>query len=133
MKKVVSNLIINKKFQILLLLRDNKLGIMYPGLWGFIDGMVEKGETPQRASIREIKEETGLVVYKKNLNSFMTIQTPEKKYSIFFVLGDWRKKDIIRGEGQELRFVSVKKAEGLPMSPYHRYVVSVLENYLKQI
>jgi len=132
-KQVVSNLIINKKFQILLLLRDNKPGIMYPGLWGFIGGKVEKGETPLMAAIREIKEETGLRIHQKRLKSFMMIQTPVKKYNVFLVSGDWRKNDLVRGEGRELRFVGIGETRKLSMSPYHRHVISILQDYLKQI
>ena len=131
-KQVVSTLIVNKKFQILLMLRDNKPGIMYPGLWAFIGGHVEKVETPRMAAVREILEETGLRIRPKRLGLLMSIQTPFKKSNIFLVFGEWKEKDCVKGEGQKLRFIHTKKTSRLPMSPYHRYVLSVLNEHLQK-
>ena len=32
---------------------------LYPGLWQFVTGRIEEGETAHRAALRELKEETG--------------------------------------------------------------------------
>lgn len=52
------NVLENDKNEVLLLKRGltTKLG---PGLWGFPAGHIEKGESPEDCSIRELKEEIG--------------------------------------------------------------------------
>jgi len=43
--------------KVLMQLRDEKEGIVYPGTWGFFGGMIELGETPLECSRRELYEE----------------------------------------------------------------------------
>lgn len=53
--------------KVLLQLRDIKEGIAFPGHWGFFGGSIDKGETPEDASVRELFEEIGYkpeVMYK---------------------------------------------------------------------
>ncbi len=53
--------------KLLLQLRDIKEGIAFPGHWGFFGGSIDKGETPEDASVRELFEEIGYkpgVMYK---------------------------------------------------------------------
>lgn len=45
--------------QVLMQLRDNIPGIIYPGHWGFFGGHLEPGETPTAAVKREVLEEIG--------------------------------------------------------------------------
>jgi len=51
-------LIINEKNEILMMKRCNT-GYM-DGMYGFISGHVEEGETFEQTVVREIKEETGI-------------------------------------------------------------------------
>lgn len=45
--------------------------IRHGDMWGLPSGMMEKNETPEQAIIREIKEETGLIVKKvKHLKTY---------------------------------------------------------------
>lgn len=44
-----------------LLLRRSKADKIYPDTWQIVSGSVEAGETTVKASLRELKEETGLV------------------------------------------------------------------------
>jgi len=57
MKKIVAVILENNKGEILLYLRDNKPNIPFPRHWDLFGGHVEKGETPEEALIREVKEE----------------------------------------------------------------------------
>lgn len=70
--RVISVMIINSNKQILLCRRDSKMHI-FPNLWaGFINGHIKAYENSVDASIREIEEEIGLKVSKKELNYLYT-------------------------------------------------------------
>ena len=43
--------------KVLMQLRDEKEGIIYPGTWGFFSGEIELGETPLECARRELHEE----------------------------------------------------------------------------
>lgn len=47
--------------RVLLQLRDDKLGIVFPGHWGFFGGAIEEGESAEDAIQREIVEEIGFL------------------------------------------------------------------------
>jgi 8-oxo-dGTP diphosphatase len=50
--------------RILMQLRDDKEGIVFPGVWGFFSGAVESGETPLQCAHRELHEELGCMAEK---------------------------------------------------------------------
>jgi len=60
MKKIAAIILENDKGEFLLYLRDNKPGIPFPDHWDLIGGHVEAGETPEKALVREFKEELDL-------------------------------------------------------------------------
>ncbi|MGD1903239.1 MAG: NUDIX domain-containing protein [Geitlerinemataceae cyanobacterium] len=51
--------ILHRDDRFLMQLRDDKPGILYPGVWGFFGGHMEPGETPEVAVVRELEEELG--------------------------------------------------------------------------
>jgi 8-oxo-dGTP diphosphatase len=57
MKEIAAIILENKKGEFLLALRDNKTWIPFPNHWDLIGGHVEKGETPEEALVREVREE----------------------------------------------------------------------------
>lgn len=57
MKEIAAIILENDKGELFLALRDNKPGIPFPNHWDLIGGHVEKGETPEEALVREVKEE----------------------------------------------------------------------------
>jgi len=57
MKKIASLIVENEKGEILLYLRDNIPTIPFPNHWDLFGGHIEEGETPERALVREVKEE----------------------------------------------------------------------------
>jgi len=43
--------------KVLMQLRDEKVGIAFPGHWGFFGGAIDEGEQPKETALRELKEE----------------------------------------------------------------------------
>ncbi|MED2785635.1 (deoxy)nucleoside triphosphate pyrophosphohydrolase [Bacillus thuringiensis] len=57
---VVGAVIFNNNNEVLCALRSPKMSL--PEYWEFPGGKIEKGETPQGALVREIKEELGCII-----------------------------------------------------------------------
>jgi 8-oxo-dGTP diphosphatase len=77
----------NDHGQILLVLRDDKPGIPYPNMWDIPGGHVEKGETPKKCIVREMKEEMDL-----ELKSFLEFKIVEFVDRIEYVF--WKKENL---------------------------------------
>lgn len=114
--------ILNAQGEILMMLRDNKPGIMHPGKWGLIGGHSEKRESSIKTLIREVKEETGLKIDKGLCGGPIIIHGSDKrgkiKRSVFVIKGNWTDGDIIKGEGQEIKFISRHDFPFLEVSPH---------------
>lgn len=60
MKQIAAIILENDQGELLLYKRDNKPDIPFPGYWDLIGGHLENGETPEKALVREVKEELDL-------------------------------------------------------------------------
>ncbi len=58
----VGAILITPKNEVLMQLRDDDVPIWFPGRWGLFGGAIDKGETPQKALIRELYEEININV-----------------------------------------------------------------------
>lgn len=79
---LVSAAIIRKNNKILIAQRFEKK--MLPGLWEFPGGKVEKGETPEDALQREIKEELRLNIKVLQIADIITHREQDKNIIILF-------------------------------------------------
>lgn len=89
--------------KILLQFRDNNPKISNPNMWGIFGGGVEKGETPEQAAIRELREELGLRMEK--LEPLLKTEFKGEKIYLF----KQRIKNISNlklNEGQNMKFFS---------------------------
>lgn len=116
-----------------MMLRDNKPGILHPGRWGLIGGHSKKGEDPIATAVREICEETGIRVIRSDLSLFIVMKTPDRIRHVFLLRGSWTDKDIVRGEGQDMKFQSIEKTSSLPMAKDHEFILNKLRNRLKKL
>ena len=62
MLKVATALLFDRNHQLLIYLRDDKPDIPFPNHWDLFGGHVEEGETPEKALVRELKEELNLEI-----------------------------------------------------------------------
>ncbi|MFH1325978.1 MAG: NUDIX domain-containing protein [Candidatus Falkowbacteria bacterium] len=78
----------NSKGEILLQKRS-EVAVTYPGLWDIsAAGHIDAGETPVEAAIREIKEEIGIAIKKKDLKSAFI-----RKSSVKIPVRGWMNKE----------------------------------------
>lgn len=111
--------------KILMMLRDDKPGIANPGGWGVIGGGIEKGETPDEAILREVKEETNINL----VNYFKWFEIPEVKTTLYWAKLTSQQVDQIKiGEGQKLEFIGVEEIENLPMAEINRKYLSMYKS-----
>ena len=106
---------IEQNHQYLLLYRNKKKNDINEGKWIGVGGHLEKGETPEDALIREIKEETNLDVIafsKRGIVYFINNNISEVMhlYVVTDVKGSLKECD----EG-ELKYIDIDKIDELPM------------------
>jgi tryptophan synthase alpha chain len=61
-RRTVAALLINEHDEVLLQLRDDKPGLLYPNMWTLFGGAVEPDEDRDRAIVRELQEELELTL-----------------------------------------------------------------------
>jgi 8-oxo-dGTP diphosphatase len=101
------------------LIAKRPLGRPLAGLWEFPGGKVEAGEEPEGALIRELAEELGIEIAKRDL---MPLTFASHAYPDFHLLMPvylcrrWR-GSITANEGQELAFVRPEELRRYDMPP----------------
>jgi len=78
-----------------LLLKRSSADTWMPGKWGLPGGIIEPGETPREAAIRETKEETNLDV--KNISFYLV----REKNSFLFIAREFYGDIILDHESQD--------------------------------
>jgi 8-oxo-dGTP diphosphatase len=101
------------------LIARRPLGRPLAGLWEFPGGKVEAGEEPEEALIRELAEELGIEIAKRDL---MPLTFASHAYPDFHLLMPvylcrrWR-GSVAANEGQELAFVRPEELRRYDMPP----------------
>jgi 8-oxo-dGTP diphosphatase len=102
------------------------------GSWEFPGGKVEAGETPERALIRELKEELGIEVNEACLAPFAFASHGYPDLHLLmplYVCRKWAGFPASR-EGQELKWVRPQAMRDLPMPPADKPLVAQLMSLL---
>jgi 8-oxo-dGTP diphosphatase len=129
MKQGTSIIFINDKFQILLVKRDDKKDIPFPGYWDVPGGHVEDNETPKACIIREMKEEIETEI--KDPLLFNTYDMPDRIEHTYWLNADLDISRINLHEGQYLRWFSEDEINRLSDRELAFGFKSILEDFFK--
>jgi len=132
MIKVATVILENPKGEILIHLRDNKPTIPFPNHWDLFGGRVEKGETPEQAMLREVKEEIGYNLKEYHFFKKYRVNTGDAHPNIKYVyIGKINKPlgRITLYEGQKLRFV---QKEEIPNIKFANVLKDILIDYMRK-
>jgi 8-oxo-dGTP pyrophosphatase MutT (NUDIX family) len=128
-KEAAAVLAIDRWGRVLLQLRDADLPPeRYPSQWSLPGGIMDPGEPPDAAALREFEEETGQLL--ENLRLFRAfrrgVDLPESSVDVQHVYYDDPDLDeslIEINEGQSFRHFAPDQIDGIPMPPHARHML----------
>lgn len=115
-----------------ILIAQRPEGKKMAGLWEFPGGKVEKGETPERALIRELKEELNIDTTESCLAAFTFASHSYDDFHLLMPVYVCRKWDgILQGqEGQNLKWVKASELKNFPMPPADEPLIAMIRDFL---
>lgn len=122
-------LLLNSINEILLLLRDDKVGIPFPNMWDIPGGKVEDNESPEQTVRREMNEELGIQNLGE-LDLFKIITSENITDYIFWKRLDINIEEIDLKEGQRIEHFSLDRIKKTELAFNYN---SVLEEFYNKI
>ena len=94
------------------------------GLWEFMGGKIEPGETPERALARECREELDLEIENERIIDSVVHEYPEKTIRLTLIECTPKSGSVPRPiEHQDIRWVTREEMDGLPFAPADRDLI----------
>ena len=120
-------ILLNKKNQVLLLLRDNKADITFPNMWDIPGGRVEHNESPEFTVRREMFEELGIVDL-GDIDLFKIYSSEDLVDYIFWKRIDLNPAAIELKEGQRIEYFDLSRIRSTKLA--FEYNIVLEEFYL---
>lgn len=127
---VVACALVDKDNRVLIAQRPE--GKAMAGLWEFPGGKVKDGEIPERALLRELREELGLLTVPNCLLPLTFASHPYEDFHLLmplYVCRTWTKGPEPR-EGQKLAWVAPNRLRDYPMPPADEPLIAMLRDFL---
>lgn len=102
------------------------------GLWEFPGGKVEDGETPEKALIRELKEELAVDTVESCLAPFTFASHAYDDFHLLmplFVCRKWEGR-VTPMENQQIKWVMPMRLGDYPMPPADKPLIAMMRDYL---
>ncbi len=108
---VATALLFDCNGKLLIYLRDDKPDISFANHWDLFGGIIEQGESPEQALVREVKEELGITLsayspFREYENSGN--EKPNKKYVFYALLNVAAENLKLLDCGQRLEGIDIK-------------------------
>ena len=124
--------LINSQRKLLMILRDDIPGILYPDFWSVPGGIIEPGESAKKAAQREVLEEIGYTV--NNLKFFKSVINPlgrgggPEKIYIYSGHIDKNISELVLTEGQQMSFVDFDSMGTMKIIPHIKKAIDQFAN-----
>jgi 8-oxo-dGTP diphosphatase len=101
----------------LMLHRVKKKNDVHEGKWNGLGGKMEPGETPEECDIREVREESGLVLRNPALRGVLTFPgfADEEDWYVFLFTGTDFEGELIESPEGHLQWVPNEEVPSLPL------------------
>ncbi len=109
---------VKKDGRTLMMHRNKRAGDIHDGKWNGLGGKLDFGETPEEGVIREVKEESGLVIKNPSLRGILTFpafKDEEDWYVYVFVAHEYSGEFAVESREGELKWIEDEKLFGLPL------------------
>lgn len=115
----------------LMLHRIKKENDIHEGHWIGLGGKIENGESPEECIIREVQEESGLVINNPKLRGILTFPKFDgyDDWYVFLYTAVEYKGELIESEEGILKWVDNDKLSSLPMSEGDYLFLNWLKKY----
>lgn len=103
------------------------------GLWEFMGGKIEPGETPEQALLRECREELDLEIENECVIDSVVHEYPEKTIRLTLISCTPKQGSNPRAlEHQQIRWVTPKEMKSMPFCPADRDLIQKLFGEVKK-
>lgn len=114
--------------KVLMINRNKRKNDMHLGKWNGLGGKFEPGETPEECVIREVYEESGLLIKNPELKGFLTFPAfdDEEDWYVFVFIAREFSGRLKESEEGELEWIDWEKVFSLPLWEGDKYFLEWL-------